>query len=49
MRRATADVLGVPEEAPFDRILVSAQSHAVPRQLVEQLTEDGLMVVPVNG
>ena len=49
VRRATADVLGVPEEAPFDRILVSAQSHAVPRQLVEQLTEDGLMVVPVNG
>jgi protein-L-isoaspartate(D-aspartate) O-methyltransferase len=49
VRRATADVLGVPEEAPFDRILVSAQSHAVPRQLVEQLTEDGLMVVPVDG
>jgi protein-L-isoaspartate(D-aspartate) O-methyltransferase len=49
VRQATADVLGVPAEAPFDRILVSAQSHAVPRQLVEQLTEDGLMVVPVDG
>ena len=49
VRQATADVLGVPAEAQFDRILVSAQSHAVPRQLVEQLTEDGLMVVPVDG
>jgi protein-L-isoaspartate(D-aspartate) O-methyltransferase len=49
VRQASAHVLGLPEEAPFDRILVSAQSHAVPHQLVQQLTEDGLMVVPVDG
>ena len=42
-------MLGVPEEAPFDRILVSAQAHDVPGQLVAQLADDGLMVVPVNG
>ncbi|MEP6649452.1 MAG: protein-L-isoaspartate carboxylmethyltransferase [Lapillicoccus sp.] len=49
VRRAGANVLGLPEEAPFDRILVSAQAHEVPGQLVGQLAEDGLMVVPVNG
>jgi protein-L-isoaspartate(D-aspartate) O-methyltransferase len=49
VRRARSTVLGVPEEAPFDRILVSAQAHAVPEQLVGQLAEDGLMVVPVSG
>ena len=49
VRQAAPDVLGVPEEGPYDRILVSAQSHAVPRRLVEQLTDDGLMVVPVDG
>ena len=47
--RQASTVLGVPEEAPFDRILVSAQAHDVPRQLVKQLTEDGLMVIPVDG
>jgi protein-L-isoaspartate(D-aspartate) O-methyltransferase len=42
-------VLGAPEAAPFDRILVSAQGDEVPDQLVAQLGEDGLMVVPVDG
>jgi protein-L-isoaspartate(D-aspartate) O-methyltransferase len=49
IRHARGNVLGVPEEAPFDRILVSAQAHDVPRQLVAQLGEGGLMVVPVEG
>ena len=49
VRPAVGTVLGVPEEAPFDRILVSAQAHAVPGQLVAQLADDGLMVVPVEG
>src|SRR6478672_142703 len=37
VRAARTSVLGAPDEAPFDRILVSAQGHAVPRQLVDQL------------
>jgi protein-L-isoaspartate(D-aspartate) O-methyltransferase len=49
VRRARETVLGAPEDAPFDRILVSAQGPEVPGQLVDQLAEDGLMVVPVDG
>jgi protein-L-isoaspartate(D-aspartate) O-methyltransferase len=49
VRQAAGGVLGLPEEAPFDRILVSAQAHDVPAQLVAQLADDGLMVVPVEG
>jgi protein-L-isoaspartate(D-aspartate) O-methyltransferase len=47
--RRAGPVLGAPEAAPFDRILVSAQGDEVPDQLVAQLGEDGLMVVPVDG
>lgn len=41
--------LGLPDRAPFDRILVSAEAAAVPVSLIEQLTPDGIMVVPVRG
>jgi protein-L-isoaspartate(D-aspartate) O-methyltransferase len=41
--------LGWPEEAPFDRILVTAGAPAVPASLEEQLSEDGgRMVIPVG-
>jgi len=46
---ALPDRLGLPDRAPFDRILVSAEAAAVPIALVEQLTADGIMVVPVRG
>lgn len=49
IRPATSDVLGAPDEAPFDRILVSADARSVPQQLVDQLAADGRMVLPVNG
>lgn len=42
-------VLGLPEVAPFDRILVSAQPAELPDQLVEQLAEGGRLVIPVAG
>lgn len=45
----TPGVLGAPLEAPFDRILVSAEATDLPQALVRQLTPDGIMVVPVNG
>jgi protein-L-isoaspartate(D-aspartate) O-methyltransferase len=42
-------VLGLPDEAPFDRILVSAGAQALPLSLVDQLVVGGVMVVPVAG
>ncbi len=41
-------VFGLPEKAPFDRILVSACAHEIPMELVAQLKIGGKMVVPVN-
>ena len=46
---ADLEVLGHPGRAPYDRILVSAMAHDLPRPLVDQLTADGRMVVPVAG
>jgi protein-L-isoaspartate(D-aspartate) O-methyltransferase len=42
------DVLGLPERAPFDRILVSAASEEVPQELLQQLAVGGRMVLPVK-
>jgi protein-L-isoaspartate(D-aspartate) O-methyltransferase len=41
--------IGVPEEAPFHRIIVTAASPKVPTPLFEQLAEGGIMVIPVGG
>ncbi len=41
--------LGYPEEAPYQRILVTAAAPAVPQPLIEQLEEGGVLVVPVGG
>lgn len=41
--------LGLPELAPFDRILVTAGAPAAPRCLLEQLIDGGRMVIPVGG
>jgi protein-L-isoaspartate(D-aspartate) O-methyltransferase len=41
--------LGYPEEAPFDRILVTAAAPAVPPPLTEQLASGGVMVIPVGS
>ena len=49
IERAEPDRLGWPAEAPYDRILVSAQADALPRPLVDQLAADGRMVAPVAG
>src|SRR5687767_14204378 len=44
---AEPGVLGRPEEAPYDRILVSAEPRELPTELVDQLADDGVMVIPV--
>lgn len=40
--------LGWPEEAPFDRILVSAACPDVPPPLLAQLARGGILLAPVN-
>lgn len=49
IRRAEEGVLGLPEDAPYDRILVSAQPDTLPHELVDQLGEGGRLVIPVAG
>ncbi len=39
---------GYPEQAPFDRILVTAAAEDPPGPLLAQLREGGIMVVPVG-
>jgi protein-L-isoaspartate(D-aspartate) O-methyltransferase len=40
--------LGLPERAPFDRILVAAAAPHIPESLVAQLVVGGKLVVPVG-
>lgn len=49
VEQAREGELGLPSEAPFDRILVSAEADRVPRTLVDQLCDGGRLVVPVAG
>ncbi|MEP6528171.1 MAG: protein-L-isoaspartate carboxylmethyltransferase [Nocardioidaceae bacterium] len=46
---AEPGVLGRPDLSPFDRILVSAEAHELPGELLDQLGFDAVMVVPVSG
>lgn len=39
---------GWPEQAPFDRIMVTAAAHDIPPALVDQLKPDGIMVLPLG-
>ncbi len=39
---------GLPEFAPFDRILISAAAPEVPRHLLSQLTDNGILVAAVK-
>ena len=49
IRQADPDELGDPGGAPYDRILVSAMAESLPQALVDQLADDGVLVVPVDG
>ncbi|WP_420825422.1 protein-L-isoaspartate(D-aspartate) O-methyltransferase [Phaeovibrio sulfidiphilus] len=39
---------GWPEQAPFERIMVTAAAPDIPRSLVEHLAVGGLMILPVG-
>lgn len=41
--------LGLPEKAPYDRILVTAAAPDIPRPLLEQLKPNGIMLIPVGN
>lgn len=49
VRLARPGVLGIPEESPYDRILVSAEATTLPTELVNQLAIPGVMVIPIDG
>lgn len=49
VRQSEDGVLGWPAGAPYDRILVSAEPRSLPPSLVEQVADDGVMVIPVAG
>ncbi|WP_199849434.1 protein-L-isoaspartate O-methyltransferase [Blastococcus sp. Marseille-P5729] len=42
-------VFGWPQAAPYDRILVSAMAEELPADLIDQLADGGLVVVPIDG
>ena len=39
---------GVPERAPYDRIIVTAAAETIPAALVEELAAGGVMVLPLG-
>lgn len=39
---------GWPEQAPFDRIMVTAAATEIPKPLLDQLAPDGILVIPVG-
>ncbi|MGZ4750316.1 MAG: protein-L-isoaspartate O-methyltransferase family protein [Oryzihumus sp.] len=49
VEQAVPGRLGWPAEAPYDRVLVSAEAPEVPADLLAQLAPGGLLVLPVAG
>jgi protein-L-isoaspartate(D-aspartate) O-methyltransferase len=47
--RAGDGYAGWPEQAPFDRIIVTAAPEELPRPLIDQLAPGGLLVAPVGA
>ena len=41
--------LGWPEQAPFDRIIVTAAPPELPRELLDQLRDGGFLVAPIGA
>jgi protein-L-isoaspartate(D-aspartate) O-methyltransferase len=41
--------LGWPEQAPFDRVIVTAAPPDVPQTLLDQLAPDGIIVLPLGS
>ncbi|MFW5498529.1 MULTISPECIES: protein-L-isoaspartate(D-aspartate) O-methyltransferase [unclassified Maridesulfovibrio] len=41
--------MGWPENAPYDRIIVTAGGPEIPQYLIDQLADPGILVIPVGG
>lgn len=41
--------LGVPDHAPYDRVIATASVHTIPYAWVSQATEGGRIVLPYSG
>ncbi len=41
--------LGYPKESPYDRIIITAACTEIPLPLLEQLSENGLIIAPVGN
>ena len=41
-------LVGVPEHAPYDRILVTAAAETIPQPLLDELAEGGILVLPLG-
>jgi len=39
---------GIPSKAPFDRIIVTAGAPVIPSALTDQLSENGILIIPVG-
>jgi len=40
--------LGLPQESPFDRIIITAACKSIPQALIDQLVLGGLLIAPVG-
>ena len=40
--------LGWSDQAPFDRIIVTASAPEIPKKLLSQLVDEGIMIIPVG-
>lgn len=45
---AAIDVLGWPDRAPYDAIVVAAGAPHVPRELIDQLADGGRLAMPIG-
>jgi len=41
--------MGLSEYAPYDKILVSAEAEDLPHELIDQLKDGGVMVIPIKN
>ncbi len=41
-------MLGAPGKAPFDRIIVTAAAETTPQALIDQLADDGILLLPLG-
>lgn len=40
---------GLPQFAPFDKIIITCGAPSIPADLIDQLKENGRMIIPVGG